>query len=607
MPLLKYIFSFFTAFIISLGLTPVIIYLCRSTGIVEKPREDRWHKNAVAKFGGISIFLGFIIPSLIFADFNKNFWGLLLGTTLIFSTGLLDDLIEIKPQFKLLSQMISGLIMVFFGITFGLFDSPYISMITIPISVFWILSICNAFNLLDNIDGLAAGIAVITSLTIGVSSIITENYEAALFPFILAGTALGFLVFNFNPAKIFMGDCGSMFLGTTLAAISIMGTKEQTANVFMIMALPIFLLALPIFDTSLVTFSRIFKGRKISQGGQDHSSHRLVALGLSERKAVLFLYSISLLIGGIALTCIFFDISVYIAGIIAILLATMITLFGIFLGHVNIYERKTEEELKSEKRRHLVIDTLILYKRRIAEVLLDFFLIYAAYVSAFLLRYGGEIDKYNKEILLKSLPVIIGIKFVFFFYFGFYRGVWKYIGMHDLIGIFKGVLSSSIATICVFSIFYRLENYSRAVFIIDAVFCLMFVAGSRITLRALREYFLGFSSSQGKKLLLIGAGDAGDLLVREIRNNEAMNYQPVGFIDDDEQKSGRKLHGLPIFGNREDIPEIVSSKGIEEIILAIPSAPKSELKKISAICAGTGVPYRVIKHIHAAFGFDSEV
>ncbi len=607
MPINTYLLAFLTSFIIALGLTPVLIYVCRRTGIVEKPRENRWHKSSVAKFGGIPIFIGFIIASFIFADFTKAFWGLIAGTTLIFVTGLVDDFFDIKPQFKLLGQIITGLLMVFFGISFGLFGNAYLSMITIPLTVFWIVSISNAFNLLDNIDGLAAGIAVITSLTIAGSSLITGNEKTTVFCFILAGASAGFLIFNFNPAKIFMGDCGSMFLGTAIAAIAVMGTKEHTVNVFVIMALPIFLLALPIFDTSLVTFSRLFRGKPISEGGRDHSSHRLVALGLSERRAVLFLYSISFLVGMTALICVFFEISIYVAGVIAVLVATVITLFGIFLGQVNIYERKSEQDLNKEKGRHFVLDTIILYKRRIAEIILDFFLIYAAYVGAFLLRYGGVIDKHNGEVLLHSLPVIIGIKLFFFIYFGFYRGVWKYISMNDLVDILKGIVFSSVAIISFFSIFYRLENYSRAIFIIDAFLCLVFIAGARIALRALREYFLGVTSSKGKNLLLIGAGDAGDLLFREIRNNPSMNYRPVGFIDDDKQKKGRKLHGLTIFGGRELIPDIVRQKNIEEIIVALPSAHKAEQKAIIEICKKTGIPFRVLKHIHAAFGFDSEV
>jgi len=583
-----YFLAFASALTLSLALTPLIIKIAYKFSWVAKPNELRWHKNTTALFGGVAIYIAFLIPVLLLVKFDKNTVGLLAGATLMFLIGILDDILHIKPQLKLIGQILVSCIVLAFGINFEIIA---IRWIVLPLTIFWIVGITNAFNLLDNMDGLSCGIALISSVFLFVYSLLNGIHTVAFLSVILAGSSLGFLRYNFHPAKIFMGDCGSQFLGMTIAVIAVIGSAGHISNLIGTLAIPVLILGVPIFDTTFVTTMRRLKGQPISRGGKDHSSHRLVLLGLSERKTVLLLYFLSILFGLIAL--LYAKIDIVIVSIFAILAIIILFFFGVFLGETKTYSEKEVESLKKNRERQgwTVLNTIILHKRRVAEVIIDLILICISYYAAHLLRFEGKISSANYSLMISSLPWLIAARLACFYYFGLYQGIWRYISIKDLLAIFKAATTSSVLTILFLTLFFRFQQYSRVVFIIDWIIILFLTAGTRMLIRVLRESFLPLKQGE-KKVLIFGAGDAGEMVLRELRHNKSLNSHVVGFLDDDRKKVGRRIHGVQILGTREQLSRLVKDKNIQEVIIAIPSASRESLDSFFQECQECAVQHK---------------
>lgn len=595
--ILKYISLFFISFLLSLIFTPIVRFFALKYGFVSYPRSDRWHKQPTALLGGISIYLASIISIyLLHADNlpNKNVLALLLGSAFLFLVGLLDDKFHIRPYTKLFTQIIAACIAIFFGVSIGF---PANIALSIPLTLLWVIGITNSFNLLDNIDGLAAGIAAISSLMLFFSSLILSNNPLGIYGLILSGAALGFLPYNFNPAKIFMGDSGSMFLGYSLAIISIgaIGSVRHISNLFITLFIPVLILSVPIFDTMFVMIVRRLQGRKIFEGGRDHTSHRLVTLGISQRKTVLLLYAISIVFGLIGILYSRLDITII--SIITFLALVILLFFGFFLfefSNTNIMVDKLK--INTRQANQTIFNNILFHKRRFLEVILDFVLVYIAYYAAYFLRFEGSLLPANIYLLKESLAWLILIKMSVFFTFGLYRGVWRYIGISDFFTIFKVVSLGSIFSILFLTFAFRFNEYSRAVFFIDWLILLFLISGSRFLFRFLGELFTRLRKG-GKNIIIFGAGDTGEMVAREIKRNKALDYNVIGFIDDDPFKVGDKIHGAPVLGSRDKIQDLVKAYDIKEIIIAISSIDMDSLLDIINLCKGCGIPYRRIKGI----------
>ncbi|MFH0935363.1 MAG: hypothetical protein V1828_00655 [Candidatus Omnitrophota bacterium] len=590
---MRYIFYFSVPLALSLIFTPLIRSLALKYGLISYPRSDRWHKMPTAILGGAAIYLAVIIPAISFLSLDKSLIGLLLGGSFLFIVGLIDDKLHLAPYIKLFTQFIAGAIAVSFGVVLGV---PVNNLLAVPLTLLWIAGITNAFNLLDNIDGLAAGIAVISSLMLFFSSLIFSNNPLGVFALILAGAALGFLFFNFNPAKIFMGDCGSMFLGYSLAVVSIAGTPRHLSNFLLTMLVPVLILSVPIFDTFFVMAVRILQGRKIFEGGSDHTSHRLVTLGLSQRKTVLLLYALSITFGLIAV--LYSKFNLFIISVITFLAVTILLFFAFFLIELTSSNSTAKKQWRQRHKQdnRTILNSLFFHKRRIVEVTVDFMLICIAYFAAYFLRFEGALLQGNLDLIKESLVWIILIKMSVFFVFGLYRGVWKYISISDLLTIFKVVTISSFLSVLFLTFVFRFEQYSRAVFFIDWILLLLLICGTRILFRILGEFF-SRARERGNNILIFGAGDTGEMVIREIKRNKSLNYNPIGFIDDDPFKAGNKIQGVPVMGSRKDIAGLVQEYKVKEVLIAVPSIAVTDFSEIVRLCNDCGVPYRKIKGI----------
>ena len=303
----NYIWAFLIALFVALIATPAVIVLAAKTGAMDAPDARKVHKGPMPRIGGLAIYCGFmaaILAMLNFADLTQEIAngviGLLLGGTLIVIIGLIDDYKNLPAKVKLLGQILAACVVVYFDVRIDVITDPfgdylYLEYLAVPATVFWIVGLTNTVNLIDGLDGLAAGVSTIASITIMLVALQEDVMIVALFTAALAGAALGFLRYNFNPAKIFMGDTGSMFLGFMLAGISVIGAVKCTATIALIV--PILALGLPIMDTTFAIIRRYRGGVPIFKPDKGHLHHRLLDLGFSQRQAVLLMYVISALLG----------------------------------------------------------------------------------------------------------------------------------------------------------------------------------------------------------------------------------------------------------------------------------------------------------------------
>jgi UDP-GlcNAc:undecaprenyl-phosphate/decaprenyl-phosphate GlcNAc-1-phosphate transferase len=349
-----------------------------------------------------------------------------------------------------------------------------------------------------------------------------------------------------------------------------------------------------------VTITRRLRGQAVSVGGRDHTSHRLVALGLSERRAVLILYAICLAFSGIALLGLQYN--AFIVGTAVTLAAIVVLIFGMFLGQDRLYRPVTPSEATAPgtEEHGFVIGTFVAHKRRMIEVLIDSCLFGAALVGAYLIRFEGTINDLHLQHLLFALPIVIAIKLVCFWGFGMYRRVWAFVGVHDLVAMARAVFTSSLVCILTMWTLTRLDGYSRAAFLLDGILTLMLTAGSRILFRVFQET-LAPEVSDGKRVVIVGAGRAGEVVLREIRRDHSLGYRAVGFVDDDPDKQGRRIHGLRILGGREILPALSKRDAFDEVILAIPSLEEEDQEELLEICQATGKVTRVMRRVSSTF------
>lgn len=295
---------FIISMIISLLMTPVAKKIAIGVGAVDIPKDNRRvHNKPIPSMGGIAIYISVVITALIFLKIDKSLISILIGGTVIFISGLIDDLRDISPRTKLLFQIIAAIVLIFGGIKIDAITNPFtktsnlisLNGFAIPITIFWVVGITNTLNLIDGLDGLAGGVAMIASLSFLFVANKLHSSPVMILSAIVAGSCLGFLPYNFNPAKIFMGDTGALFLGFMLAALSIEGVMKSVATIAVIV--PIIILGVPIFDATFAIFRRLLNGRSIAEADKGHLHHRLLKLGLSQKQTVLILYTISAVFG----------------------------------------------------------------------------------------------------------------------------------------------------------------------------------------------------------------------------------------------------------------------------------------------------------------------
>lgn len=317
-----YGFPFLLAALVSYLLTPYIKKIAFMIGAIDKPDNRKVHKKIMPRLGGLAIYIAFMIAAIASLEMTWDMLGILIGGTVIVIIGVLDDKYQLPAKVKLLGQIFAACILVVFDIRIEWVNNPfggyyYLDLLSVPLTIFWVISFTNVVNLIDGLDGLAAGVSAIASITIILVSIQMGYYHIAVMTAALAGGIIGFIRYNFNPATIFMGDTGSMFIGYMLAAISVYGAVKTAATVALVV--PAIALGLPIMDTAFAIMRRYTNGRPIFQPDKGHLHHRLLAMGMNQKQAVLLMYAITAALGIAAVLWAEFDgfyAALIIAGII---------------------------------------------------------------------------------------------------------------------------------------------------------------------------------------------------------------------------------------------------------------------------------------------------
>lgn len=567
---------FLAALGLSLVLTPVARFVARHLGFVAKPREDRWHQRPTALFGGVAIVLTVVGLGLTIEP--RALWPVVASGALIAAFGFLDDVMPLKASTKLIGQVVVASILLFMGYRLGWTSSVFGDAM---LTLFWIVGVTNAFNLLDNMDGLAAGTAIVAGGFV-LAGMLTGSQvtPVAIYLATLLGATAGFLVYNFHPASIFMGDTGSLFLGLNLAAITLVAdsTSSGRSGLLSVVLVPVLPLLIPIFDTTLVTAMRLLTGRRPSQGGRDHSSHRLVAVGLSEPRAVTILWMLAAASGIISLALQRAEPGWTVVVAPTFLIAMII--FAVYLARIRVYEDPDPAVLKRETITPLVAN--FMYKRRVAEVLLDLCLIPLAYYSAYRLRFEGSLFADNYPMLIDSLPVVLGVQLLALFIVGGYRGTWRYFGMMDAVVFSKGVLLGTAGAQIALLYAYRFQNYSRAVFVIYAALLVLLLAGTRASFRLLGEFVLRRRAS-GQRCVIYGTGGASLATIREAFG-EAVALKVVGFVDDDPIHRHTRVGGYSVVGDYGKLLSMIRSQEVDCVVLNTRLVDVERLQTLEAVC-----------------------
>lgn len=348
------ILAFVAAAIIAFASTPAVRVFAAKIGAMDVPKDERrMHKKPVPRLGGLAIFFGFLFAVLLFCEIDYELRGILLGAVVVVFVGVVDDVVQLPAAAKLIGQIAAALVPVLHGVqmemltNFNVFsDKPYIAlgMFSIPVTILWIVGITNAVNLIDGLDGLACGVSFIASFSLLLIALLASEPAIAAVMAALAGACMGFLPYNFNPARIFMGDTGAMFLGYILATISIQGLfKFYTIISF---AVPFLILALPIFDTAFAILRRLLKGKSPMSPDRGHLHHRLIDMGFTQKQTVAILYSVSGLLGLSAVVLTGTGALKALVLIVAVIAVAVIAYIGYLKGvrEMESAARGTEEE-----------------------------------------------------------------------------------------------------------------------------------------------------------------------------------------------------------------------------------------------------------------------
>jgi UDP-GlcNAc:undecaprenyl-phosphate GlcNAc-1-phosphate transferase len=564
------VIGFGLSFLISCLTLPLVRWGSSRVGKVSLPRQDRWHRTPTPTLGGIGIFLAAAVGLIaldLYGVLPNIHWSLILAPLGMFILGLLDDFKRLSPAVKLTGQLIASVVVIYFGgLTIRFFPWPVANLL---LTLFWLIGITNAINLLDNMDGIAGGVSLIAAGFLGFGFWQVGTQGPLALAVCLGGSLLGFLIFNFPPARIFMGDSGSMFLGFSLAMLAIV-RSSQASNVIAILAVPVLVFLAPILDTLLVTVTRALRGQSPLQGGTDHTTHRLVSFGLDSRQVALILYGVAFLGGfsGVALEQRDYTSSLVLIPLVLIVLA----LFTAYLGRIKVVAH-TQNTAPAGILSKLVID--LTFRRQVFEILLDLSLVGFSYYLAYWTLGGLDMDQPHLALFAGSWPLVMFVSLIVMRFLGVYRAAW---GFLDTIDFLRFGLSAGISGIFSYLFFWLIPyqaEYPLEAFILFSLFLFFSVAGSRASFRLVDRLVNQMRLGQAAGgVLIIGAGVPGEMVLRWLENNASpqngVHLKALGIIESDPSYSKRSLRQVQVLGTMDNLQTAIIDKRPVGLIISAP-------------------------------------
>lgn len=569
------------AFVLAAISMPLMKLLARRYGIMAAPYAGSSHREPTPLLGGAGIIAA-ILVALALAQALPA-W-VLIGTVGLFAVGLIDDAIVLLPRWKFLMQVAVISVMMVFGPPHtGLAPWPLLSE---GLAMFWFLSAVNAVNLIDGLDGLASGIGIIAALASAAAGIAHGDETLTRQSLVIAGALGAFLPYNWHPATIFMGDCGALPLGLLLGAVSLHAGGLSASSRLSRYAVPILILLVPLLDTAIVSVSRLATGRRVSRRGLDHSHHRLLALGLSDQRAVALCWSIAALAAFVAValsmmphayvvaTLPFVAVLFAVIGLFVIDLTFDVRAPGLAYGYLNGLAR------------------FILsfgYKRRLAEAALDVLVIAAAYFGSFLIRLDFTINDGLVATMLRGLPWVVAATYAAFLLAGIYRGIWRYVGFSDVFRFAAGAMLAGIFVL-VASKFVPIA-LSGSVLVLFVILLFNLVVASRLSFRVLRKG-VALLALPGERVIIVGAGEVAEAAARYMTSGRNQNMRLVGFVDDDSFKLGKVVHGYRVLGTLDDLYKTYAETKFDQILVTVESLTRERLALIWAFAGEHHLPVR---------------
>lgn len=570
--------TFAAALVLSAALTPLAAAIARRWGVVAPLRADRWGSRPTPLFGGVALILAMLLPVSLLVVADRGTAVVAVGALAAMILGAVDDVRGLRPTSKIVGQTIIASGLALGGIGVEIIDIPVVSF---GLTLLWVVGMMNAVNLIDNMDGLAGGITAIAAAVLLLMAP-EEALEFRLMTAALTGACLGFLIHNVAPARVYLGDAGSQALGFVLAALALQLTNVAASNVALAILGPLLVLGLPIFDTGLVAITRRLEGRPLSQGGRDHTSHRLAARGLDERTTVFVLWAIA---GALALTGLLSGALglafVPLAGLVVIALA----LFGVFLSEAPDATGATHTPA-----RRAVLGAGHRLMRFGGEIALDAALAAIALFSALLLRFEATPDVWP-TLFLQAAPILVPVQLTVFVFLNVYRILWSALAITDLIAVlrasFVGTLVAGVLSLYVLG----QAGQSRAVLLLDGILFALLVVSSRLFVVYLRHAFARRPRKGDRRVLIIGASERGQLAHRLLSRDGRVSYQLTGYLDDDPGKLRRHIGGVAVLGRVSDLAEVAQRQRADLVIVATDEQdPQAEAARRG--CALLGIEIR---------------
>jgi UDP-GlcNAc:undecaprenyl-phosphate GlcNAc-1-phosphate transferase len=609
--MLKYGLIFFLGAGLCLALTPIARWLALRTGAVDVPGERRIHRQPTARFGGLAIFASMILGVLLATSVDPFIAGALLrssreslalvvGASAIVIIGIIDDRWGLGATPKLAVEIAIATAIAASGFCIESVGGVRLGWLELPVTVVWLVSVTNAFNMIDGLDGLAAGVGAMVTATLFLLSLYLGNVGAALILALLGGALMGFLPYNFYPARIFLGDSGSLFVGFVLALTSVV-TSNKLAT-FVAVLVPVLALGLPIAELILTTLRRLLRvllvqhttegeryrirmlrGPGLFTGDRDHIHHRLLSLGITHRRAVLILYG-----GCLSLCAGAFGLAVLRAPGQAFLISAVgvVSIVGISrLGYRELHPLRNGLLLP-------VFDSLI-FTKRLVQAMLDLGFIIIAFVAAYLIEHKGAWTPGTRNALRDSVPLVAIVQIGCLGAARLYRRGYRYQGIADTLTILKALaLAVTLsAGACVVAAQWWGGHYpGLSVVVLDAYLLATMVFGARVAYGVLDHLFKS-EHPRGSRVLIHGTGSAGALALAEIRSNPSLNMTVVGFVDDDREKRTRTWRGVPIY-DPGDLESLIADKKFDGLVLSNAGLEGDRFQEVIRRCALAGLPVR---------------
>ena len=567
-------FAFLAATFLSSVLSWLLVRCSVRLHLVAQPRHDRWHAKATPNTGGLAILTAAACCYLFFAP--GQYWTIAASAACLSVLGFLDDRMELRPLVKFAGQSIATSVVIANGVVFRVTAWEWANAV---LTFLWIAGITNAFNLIDNMDGLCAGVAVIICGSRFVLALQNQDEGGALVLAMLAGSVAGFLVFNHKPAKIFMGDCGSMFIGFSLGALAIASPVPHTRVFLSTLFYPALAFLYPIFDTLLVSVLRRSAGRPISVGGRDHSSHRLVSLGLTERQAVRLLWLLAAIGAGAGLLTYAMPLGVV---AVAVLLISGVSIFGIFLATLPAYVIPDTAPVRARWIRRLTPNL-----RAGVTLVVDTLLAGVALLAAFLLRWENAFPGPPQREFLVSLPAVMTFYALASIVFRTFDSGWRWFGVRDLFALGRCAITASSAS--VFTLwFFGMRGYSRGVILLYALLVLVFTTGLRLSMRLLWQTLA--MPPGARRAVVLGSSVATALTVLVLQCSKTINASPVAIVDPDPAAGRLRIHGVRVYCDQGDASGLLRKMRADLLIVPSEERLTNQHLRILDQCREAGVP-----------------